>query len=168
MTNTAKTTINLTDSVVRRWSSRVRVPADIEQCWEWIGGKFSAGYGVITVDGRKRGAHQVSFAIHNRDFQGLPRQIRHTCDNRPCVNPLHLVEGSAQDNSSDMVRRRRSLTGETSPAAKLTLENVVSIREQYARGEGSYRALAAQYGVSFAMIKNIVKNRNWNEQKEQE
>jgi hypothetical protein len=33
--------------------------------------------------------------------------ILHHCDNRACINPEHLYEGTQQDNVRDMVERRR-------------------------------------------------------------
>ena len=37
--------------------------------------------------------------------------VRHTCDNRICVNPEHLEVGTHQDNMDDMVRRNRQAKG---------------------------------------------------------
>jgi hypothetical protein len=34
-------------------------------------------------------------------------QIRHDCDNPPCVNPAHLRAGSAKDNTADALARGR-------------------------------------------------------------
>lgn len=34
--------------------------------------------------------------------------IRHTCDNTLCINPKHLLLGTAKDNYDDMVSRNRA------------------------------------------------------------
>ena len=34
--------------------------------------------------------------------------VRHTCDTRSCINPAHLITGSAQDNTNDMITRGRA------------------------------------------------------------
>ena len=33
--------------------------------------------------------------------------VRHSCDNRACINPEHLLLGTSYDNSQDMVSRNR-------------------------------------------------------------
>jgi hypothetical protein len=34
--------------------------------------------------------------------------IRHSCDNRPCCEPLHLLSGTHADNVQDRVARGRT------------------------------------------------------------
>ena len=50
--------------------------------------------------------------------------------------------------------------GENNPSSKLTMEQVVEIREKYSPGSYSYGMLASEYGVSKTTIINIEKNRN--------
>ena len=74
-------------------------------CWEWTGAK-TRGYGQLTY----RGVHQTA---HRFSFQHFVEPIRegmwvlHHCDNRSCVNPAHLYQGTAIDNRADMLRRKR-------------------------------------------------------------
>jgi hypothetical protein len=74
--------------------------------------------------------------------------IRHTCDNPPCCNPAHLLNGTTADNMRDMVRRRRH-GGE-----KLTPDDVRRIRDEPVK-RGSVKALAAEYGVHPQTITEI-------------
>lgn len=81
-----------------------------EPCIEWDGTRNKNGYGVLAkaVNG-SRLAHRAALAEKlGRPVQG---QTRHTCDNPPCVNPLHLLEGNAADNAADKVERGRARGG---------------------------------------------------------
>lgn len=70
-----------------------------------------SGYGSlgnVEVHGRVRsqvGAHRVAFYLTHGYW---PHVARHTCDNRPCVNPAHILDGSHQDNTADMIERGRA------------------------------------------------------------
>lgn len=75
-------------------------------CWEWNGKKTGrtpeTSYGVFD----EKRAHRVMYEhFVERIPEGM--QLRHKCDNPPCVNPDHLIPGTAADNSRDMVERRR-------------------------------------------------------------
>ena len=82
-------------------------------CWEWIGSKDKGGYGHFkypTGNDKPIGAHVASY----RYFYGVVpegMEIRHTCDNPSCVNPIHLIPGTHQDNMNDMVKRGRWIGG---------------------------------------------------------
>lgn len=88
-------------------------------CWQWVAGKSSTGYGYIKVDGVQIGAHVYSYLV----FKGsVPKGklVRHTCDNRWCVRPAHLLLGTHKDNVHDaIVRKRRGMT--TAIALKISL-----------------------------------------------
>ena len=111
------------------------------------------GYGAVTWrrDGKKQtlGAHQVAYWLSMghwlRRSDGL--QVRHTCDNRMCVNPAHLLAGSAADNSRDKVDRGRQARGKLLPQAKLTDEDVVDLRRLAAAG-GPMAPIAKRFGLS--------------------
>lgn len=75
---------------------------NIDECWEWQASISSSGYGQIAINKSPRLAHRVSFCIANGY---LPNVCRHTCDNKKCVNPKHLVNGDAKDNAMDAVAR---------------------------------------------------------------
>lgn len=90
--------------------------------------------------------------------------MRHTCDNKGCVNPNHILAGSSKDNTLDMMNRGRGggqfSEGEWHKRAKLTNEQVLDIREKYRLG-CSQPDLAEIFGISQSGISNIIKNKNW-------
>jgi len=55
--------------------------------------------------------------IHNHDVDITGKMIRHTCHNRGCVNPKHLIPGTHLDNMNDMKNANRQLYGEKNQAA---------------------------------------------------
>ena len=129
-------------------------------CWVWIGGRTANGYGLITMPG-ERLAHRVAYRAW-KDMN-LPRGlvVRHTCDNRLCVNPEHLLAGTYAENSQDMVDRGRACFGEKNPRAKLTEEAVQLIREIHAQGNHSQRWLAKAFGVTPATICMLLSRKLW-------
>ena len=88
----------------RFWANVVKRGPD--ECWGWSGWT-SKGYGKMYVLERDAdtGAHVISWFIHKGSWPTL--DTLHTCDNPPCTNINHLFEGTAADNSQDMVRKGR-------------------------------------------------------------
>ena len=79
-----------------------------EGCWVWRGSVDHGGYGLIKVGGRsgKRVlAHRLCFELH----YGKPQlNVLHKCDNRRCIRPDHLFEGTIADNVADMISKGRA------------------------------------------------------------
>ena len=82
-----------------------------DECWPWKGIVDKVhGYGVGSISRQGKSqhwrAHRLSYIIHHGH---LPEDlvVRHTCDNRPCVNPHHLLVGTPKDNAQDMMVRGR-------------------------------------------------------------
>lgn len=91
-------------SAACRWAAKVQVPADAQACWTWNGAVASSGYGAMKVDGRTVNAHRFSAERHGISLQAV---VRHSCDNKLCVNPLHLESGTQAENVADTVDRGR-------------------------------------------------------------
>jgi len=81
---------------------------------------------------------------------------RHTCDNRWCINPDHIIPGSILDNARDRVERGNNLHGTQLPQTKLLPEQVIEIRRS---NLSSYKA-AEQFGIGATQVRNI-RNRKW-------
>lgn len=131
------------------------------ECWRWRGGKRGQ-YGVFFYQGKREGAHRVSFIIN---FGPIPRDrdVLHRCDNPLCVNPDHLFLGTHAENMHDMKAKGRAKApcGDKANAGKLNTEQVRQIREYLKMGL-SQRTIADFYGVSSAAISNIHTGTTWN------
>lgn len=127
------------------------------------------GYGMFRlVPGETmKKAHRSAWILTNG--QPPPGQsVCHKCDNPWCCNPTHLFLGTHQENMRDRDRKGRSTKGRTfhhgegsGRSAKLTLADVTTIRETYARGGVSQSALGERFGVGQTQIGRIVRGLRW-------
>ena len=134
-----------------------------DNCWNWTACLNSCGYGHFYANGQDILAHRFSFQNHHNRLIQEGLCIMHSCDNRKCVNPNHLSEGTLKDNSTDMVNKGRGNKpkGEKQHASKLTEKQVKEIREKYSQGGTSYRKLGQEYGVHNSIICNIINYQLW-------
>lgn len=125
-------------------------------CIEWNKAKDKAGYGVSWLNGKWIRAHRK---VYIQTYGSIPQNlvVRHSCDNRSCVNPNHLILGTHQQNSSDMVTRDRQAKGELVGTSILTNETVLIIRSL----SGSSRKIASFIGCSATTVKDIKNKKHW-------
>jgi HNH endonuclease len=144
----------------RFWAKVDKRGAD--ECWPWTASTSSTGYGVIReggrLDGSLRKAHRVSAHLAGMDISaGL---VLHSCDNRLCVNPAHLRVGTHKENAQNAMDRDRVSWGEHRPNTRLTVRQVLAIRQRLALGEGQ-KSVAAEYGLHPSTISRIATGSNW-------
>lgn len=142
---------------------------DDNGCWIWTSAVNGAGYGTIGLPGGnyKEFAHRVSWEIHN----GMPvpagKIVCHKCDVRKCVNPNHLFIGTHAENTADMLKKGRGITGcrltrqPKKPKARLTENDVIRIREEYVKGQETQLSIAHRYGVTGTTVQNILQRKTW-------
>jgi hypothetical protein len=148
---------------------------DDNSCWTWFGSKDRDGYGwfcfTSTTDTNKYktiGAHRYSLMIKLNNFD-LPSDVlaRHTCDVRDCVNPNHLIEGSAAENSQDMIERNRQATGADNGNAIITEEQAIDIIATYhndkvsGKSYGSLERLAEKHNLRKQAVYRITSGQTW-------
>jgi len=91
-------------------------------CWIWQGATTKSGgchgaarrlrgsgsgYAVVWVDGKTRRASRVSYEAFVGPIPEDRPFILHACDNRKCVNPLHLTPGTHEKNMQDCKAKGR-------------------------------------------------------------
>lgn len=163
------TKIELTpDEVASFWLNVDR--SDPNGCWEWTGRRKPAGYGSLFIRGKNLVAHRVAWRLVCGPIPpGM--FICHHCDNPPCCNPDHLFIGTARDNVRDAIAKGRKdykggwpgivRYGEHNYTARLTRNDVQTIRKRYIKGNITYQQLADEYGVTIGHIGRIINRQQW-------
>lgn len=120
------------------------------------------GYPVM----RRNNKNAMSVARHVlfRSYGAQPKtiQARHTCDNRLCINPDHILPGTTQDNTADRVSRGRSARyfGSTNVHSKLTEPDILKIRQLFANGM-SQKNIAIIFGIHQTNAHYIITRKTW-------
>lgn len=129
------------------------------RCWEWTGSLNPKGYGQVK-DKETVHAHRASWFLEHGKYP--TDQCLHKCDNRACVRPLHLFEGTNVDNVIDREAKGRNHPphGEQQGIAKLTTKQVLEIRKRFAVGV-PMKVLSQRFGTVVGNISNIVRRVNW-------
>ena len=128
-------------------------------CWE-CGSHYinKGGYPKCTYGGISTSVHRAVFISHF-NITNIPSclLIRHTCDNKLCINPNHLLVGTNMDNIQDMVNRNRQAKGVKNGQSKLTEKEVLLIRHS----TDSSRKLGKKYNISSNMVCFIKNRKKW-------
>lgn len=149
-----------------KFFEKVQRPPNDDHCFIWVGTKTTDGYGQMYFRDMKMNrdrslyAHRVSYMLHKGEIPP-GKVIRHLCNNRLCVNPKHLLVGTHQDNVRDRCKSGRSARGEGNGRSRLSVYEILSIRNLYSSGTFTYKSLSKLFGVDASTIGLIVRGDRW-------
>lgn len=137
-----------------------RVEFSENGCWNWQGWLDRGGYGYVCYKNRDINIHRFFYAWC---CGAIPKGkiVRHTCNNRKCVNPEHLILGTMWDNSQDMINSGNSLTGERNPNSALTEKAILEMAELYKTGCVSLKDISEEYKVSPGVVQAALSGSTW-------
>ena len=142
-------------TLAQRFWSKVD-PAPSSCCWEWTVSKSSNGYGQFRLHKQMVGAHRIAYTLAKGE---IPKDliVRHTCDNRLCCNPDHLILGTHTDNMADMLERKRQAKGEGNSSCKLTPKQVMEIYNSPLPQD----EIAKLYNIAQTNVSSIKLKKTW-------
>jgi hypothetical protein len=116
------------------------------ECWPWIGGSISRGYGNVKIKQKNYSGPRLAFLLM---YGGdpWPCDIMHACDTPACANPHHMGLGTRGDNNRDRTRKGRTAKGEDHSQAVLTEQRVLEMIKLRKQG-WSFRSIGEEYGVT--------------------
>ena len=124
--------------------------------------KTAKGYGFLSHEGKRWLAHRLALVLHT----GHNHQHLHACHkpvvchNPSCVNPRHLIWGSAKDNVRHQVMDGTMVRGERHGHSKLTRQEVIEVRRLAGSGV-LHEHIANRFGIAKSTVSGIVTRRIW-------
>lgn len=145
-----------------KYADRI-MPEPNSGCWLWIASATTAGYGNFTRDGKTHYAHRSAYEATHGDGSADGVVVRHQCDNPPCCNPGHLLGGTMQDNTNDMICRGRMnrAVGESASKTKLTEAQVIFARAHATTMTVTEIKRAIGIKIKWSTIDYAIRGKTW-------
>lgn len=145
-------------TIIQQRLDKHSIPVPECGCHIWTAKLSKRGYGYIQVNGKDYRAHRLAYELA---YGPIPRNliVCHKCDNRACINPVHLFLGAHADNIADRDRkgRNKQCFGTDHGNSKLIDADIIAIRKDMRPSS----AIALDYGVSASNITKIKRNESW-------
>lgn len=129
-------------------------------CWECTSHHATKGYPKITRFGKHVKLSRYVFELFNKRKIKDDLHILHSCDNRHCINPDHLSEGTNDQNIAEKLERGRQKRGKD-VRSPIPDEKVLEIRRLTKEGTLTNAQIAKAYGVSEDKVSVIKHNKRW-------
>lgn len=132
------------------------IPEPNSGCWIWTRGAGSSGYGHVSSSIT---AHTASYLVFKGKLPDDQPVVRHTCHNRLCVNPDHLIPGTHKQNTEDGFK---SGNMDNSWARHLTNDQIREViakyatRHNYPRHTITIKTIAAEYRTTFKVVQKAI------------
>lgn len=143
--------------------SKVGPPDPITGCREWQGCRSNKSYGQTSSiayfgDYKWHGTHRLAYELVNGPISD-GSLVRHSCDNPPCCEPAHLLQGTNADNMQDRKDRGGYAQGSQVWNAKLTEDDIIAIRE-LAR-DHTVGEISKLVGLHYMPVRAAIEGRTW-------
>ena len=128
-------------------------------CVIWKGNLRGFGYGAVNAGGYSYYVHRVAYALsHGSEAKCF---VLHSCDNKKCVNPSHLRDGTPLMNMQDKIKRGRNYSGDQkgikNANSSLTEEEVIAIRNDFR----TCQEIADDYNIHNTTVSKIKNKVTW-------
>jgi HNH endonuclease len=132
-------------AITRFWKNVYKT----DSCWLWIGTLSNDRYGSFRAAGKTYTAHRFSFFLAHGYLPPSTMDVMHTCDNKRCVNPDHLVVGTRKDNIHDYLDKGGHYfhRGEKNGRSKVTDEQYAEMKAKWNDG-ATMSSVAREYGIT--------------------
>lgn len=135
-----------------------RITIDTQtKCWVWNKATDRNGYARTNYknDAGKWAVllnlHRHVFVAYNGDLDPTTPVVRHTCNNRCCINPDHLIQGTQRDNVADAIEANTHSSLHQKDVRRLTADERHEIYECLNKGETIY-SVSKKYNTSMSNI----------------
>lgn len=141
-----------------RFLNEVVLTYEVDECLTWPYSRDTYGYGRLP-DGSL--VHRIACEKEHGPPPSPKHETAHSCGNghNACVARKHLRWATRAENADDKVNHGRSSRGVKNPKARLTEDQVRSIRDL--AKSTTQIDLARQFGVSKQTISLILKRGAW-------
>jgi hypothetical protein len=124
-------------------------------CWNWTAWIEKSGYGRFKFNKKNILAHRFSYEYYVGKLDSN-LDICHNCNNRKCVNPMHLRQDTRSSNAIDMVKIKKQ------HLQILSLDEVILIKKALKDPyHGQQKDLAHFYKVNPVTISDIKRGLTW-------
>lgn len=148
-------------SVFDRFSEKYYV-CENTGCWIWTCSLFKRSFtdkddrAAFNINKEKLQAARYSYSYYKGEIKkGM--FICHHCDNKKCVNPDHLFEGTQKDNILDLVKKKLHAYGQRHGMTKLSNKIVLNIYNS----ELPVKKIVEKTGVPRTTVRNIKNGITW-------